>query len=408
MHKLQVEAAPQASAKLWTPANIVTLIRICLVPVFVVVLLSPWPQWFHLPDLAEHSKSLIAAAIFVLISCTDWLDGYLARSRGEVTDFGKFMDPLADKILVMAALLALIELGSLPSWVALIIVAREFIVSGVRMVAASKGTVISASWYGKFKTVFQMMAIVLFTIKDSYMMGTLVEAFSDVMWVISWIVMAIALLLTVVSMLDYISKARELIGLGPSKRAKRKQSSAESNIAGNEEEPGVDVDAAHLEQLAATVIAHASERGITIGTAESLTGGMISAALTSVSGSSAVVRGGIASYATGVKTDVLDVPEQVIEEFGVVSTQVARHMAQGARNDLTCNVAVAVTGIAGPSGAEPGKPVGTVCFACASDNGITAQRKHFEGDRNQVRLQTVFEALRMLDAAVCGQQLGSN
>ena len=222
MHKLQVEAAPQVAAKLWTPANIVTLIRICLVPVFVVVLLSPWPQWFHLPDLAEHSKSLIAAAIFVLISCTDWLDGYLARSRGEVTDFGKFMDPLADKILVMAALLALIELGSLPSWVALIIVAREFIVSGVRMVAASKGTVISASWYGKFKTVFQMIAIVLFTIKDSYMMGTLVEAFSDVMWVISWIVMAIALLLTVVSMLDYISKARELIGLAPSKRAKRK------------------------------------------------------------------------------------------------------------------------------------------------------------------------------------------
>ena len=409
MHKLQVEAAPQASAKLWTPANIVTLIRICLVPVFVVVLLSPWPQWFHLPVLAEHSKSLIAAAIFVLISCTDWLDGYLARSRGEVTDFGKFMDPLADKILVMAALLALIELGSLPSWVALIIVAREFIVSGVRMVAASKGTVISASWYGKFKTVFQMIAIVLFTIKDSYMMGTLVEAFSDVMWVISWIVMAIALLLTVVSMLDYISKARELIGLGPSKRAKRKQSSAESNIAGNEEEPGInEVDATHVEQLAAQVIAHANERGITIGTAESLTGGMLSAALTSVSGSSAVVRGGIASYATGVKTDVLDVPEQVIEEFGVVSTQVARHMAQGARNDLTCNVAVAVTGIAGPSGAEPGKPVGTVCFACANDKGIMAQRKHFEGDRNQVRLQTVFEALRMLDAAVCGQQQGSN
>ena len=403
MHKLQVEAAPQVAAKLWTPANIVTLIRICLVPVFVVVLLSPWPQWFHLPDLAEHSKSLIAAAIFVLISCTDWLDGYLARSRGEVTDFGKFMDPLADKILVMAALLALIELGSLPSWVALIIVAREFIVSGVRMVAASKGTVISASWYGKFKTVFQMIAIVLFTIKDSYMMGTLVEAFSDVMWVISWIVMAIALLLTVVSMLDYISKARELIGLGPSKRAKRKQK-AESEQSENIEEAHVDVQVADIEHLAAQVISHASEQGITIGTAESLTGGMISTALTSISGSSAVVRGGITSYATGVKSDILDVPESVINEFGVVSTQVARHMAQGACKGLTCNVAVAVTGIAGPSGAEPGKPVGTVCLACASDTGITAQRKHFKGDRNQVRMQTTFEALHMIDSAVCGQQ----
>ena len=406
MHKLQVEAAPQVAAKLWTPANIVTLIRICLVPVFVVVLLSPWPQWFHLPDLAEHSKSLIAAAIFVLISCTDWLDGYLARSRGEVTDFGKFMDPLADKILVMAALLALIELGSLPSWVALIIVAREFIVSGVRMVAASKGTVISASWYGKFKTVFQMIAIVLFTIKDSYMMGTLVEAFSDVMWVISWIVMAIALLLTVVSMLDYISKARDLIGLGPSKRARRKQK-AESMQSENAE-GAYAVKAADIEHLAAQVVSHANERGITVGTAESLTGGMISAALTSISGSSAVVRGGITSYATGVKSDVLDVPESVISEFGVVSTQVARHMAQGARKDLACNVAVAVTGIAGPSGAEPGKPVGTVCFACASDAGITAQRKHFEGDRNQVRMQTTCEALRMIDAAVCGRQQASS
>ncbi len=406
MHKLQVEAAPQAATNLWTPANIVTLIRICLVPVFVVVLLSPWPQWFHLPDLAEHSKSLIAAAIFVLISCTDWLDGYLARSRGEVTDFGKFMDPLADKILVMAALLALIELGSLPSWVALIIVAREFIVSGVRMVAASKGTVISASWYGKFKTVFQMIAIVLFAIKDSYMMGTLVEAFSDVMWVISWIVMAIALLLTVVSMLDYISKARDLIGLGPSKRARRKQK-AESMQSENAE-GAYAVKAADIEHLAAQVVSHANERGITVGTAESLTGGMISAALTSISGSSAVVRGGITSYATGVKSDVLDVPESVISEFGVVSTQVARHMAQGARKDLACNVAVAVTGIAGPSGAEPGKPVGTVCFACASDAGITAQRKHFEGDRNQVRMQTTCEALRMIDAAVCGRQQASS
>lgn len=147
MGKIEVSAAPEVSTRLWTPANIVTLIRICLVPVFVVVLLSPWPEFLHLPAIATESKSLIAACIFILISCTDWLDGYLARSRGEVTDFGKFMDPLADKILVVAALLALIELGALPSWVALIIVSREFIVSGVRMVSASKGVVIAAGDY---------------------------------------------------------------------------------------------------------------------------------------------------------------------------------------------------------------------------------------------------------------------
>ena len=161
MHKLQVEAAPQAATSLWTPANIVTLIRICLVPVFVVVLLSPWPQWFHLPDLAEHSKSLIAAAIFVLISCTDWLDGYLARSRGEVTDFGKFMDPLADKCLVTAAMLWFVEIGQMPAWALLVVIIREFGVSGLRMVAADKGRVIAAGWSGKVKTASTMVCIVL-------------------------------------------------------------------------------------------------------------------------------------------------------------------------------------------------------------------------------------------------------
>ncbi len=87
---------PTAPDKLWTPANIVTLIRICLVPVFVLAILSPWPEWVGLPGITMEAKCVIAAGIFILISCTDWIDGYLARSRGEVTDFGKFMDPLAD------------------------------------------------------------------------------------------------------------------------------------------------------------------------------------------------------------------------------------------------------------------------------------------------------------------------
>ena len=119
---------PTAPEKLWTPANIVTLIRICLVPVFVLAIVSPWPIWMGLPDITMEAKRLIAAGIFILISCTDWIDGYLARSRGEVTDFGKFMDPLADKILVAAALIALVELAVLPGWPVLIILAREFIV----------------------------------------------------------------------------------------------------------------------------------------------------------------------------------------------------------------------------------------------------------------------------------------
>lgn len=377
------QVAPTPADKLWTPANIVTLVRICLVPVFVVALLSPWPQWFGLPQVADDSKSLIAAGIFILISCTDWLDGYLARSRGEVTDFGKFMDPLADKILVAAALLALVELGSLPSWVVLVILAREFIVSGVRMVAASEGVVIAASWYGKFKTVFQMIAIVLFCVKDSYMVGSVGTAFSDWLWVLSWGVMIVALVLTVVSMLDYIAKARHLIGFG------RKAPRGET----------VEVPET-LEALAARVLETARAAGRTVGTAESLTGGLIAATLTEVPGSSEVVRGGVVSYAAEVKRDVLGVDAEVIARCGVVSGETARAMAEGARRELACDIAVAVTGIAGPGGAEPGKPVGTVWIGLADAAGTRAQLFAFEGTREDVRFHTVRAALEMVVEAL--------
>ncbi|HIW75220.1 MULTISPECIES: CDP-diacylglycerol--glycerol-3-phosphate 3-phosphatidyltransferase [Gordonibacter] len=396
----QVEPTP--TDKLWTPANIVTLVRICLVPVFVVALLSPWPQWFGLPQVADDSKSLIAAGIFILISCTDWLDGYLARSRGEVTDFGKFMDPLADKILVAAALLALVELGSLPSWVVLVILAREFIVSGVRMVAASEGVVIAASWYGKFKTVFQMIAIVLFCVKDSYMVGSIGAAFSDWLWLLSWAVMIVALVLTIVSMLDYIAKARHLIGFGP-KGGKKVAGGSASPVADVQEHgaAGVGVSEADpgLEGLAAEVIAAARAAGATVGTAESLTGGLIAGALTGVPGSSEVVRGGVVSYVNEVKHGLLGVPSQTLECEGAVSAQTARAMAEGARRDLGCDMAIAVTGIAGPGGAEPGKPVGTVWVGFADGAQTEAQLYEFSGDRAQVRAQTVCVALERLLAA---------
>ena len=415
------QARPASTDKLWTPANIVTLARICLVPVFVVVLISPWPQWLGLPQVADDAKSLIAAGIFILISCTDWLDGYLARSRGEVTDFGKFMDPLADKILVAAALLALIELGSLPSWVALVILAREFIVSGVRMVAASEGVVIAASWYGKFKTVFQMVAIVLFCVKDSYMVGSLNAAFSDWLWVLSWGVMIVALVLTVVSMLDYIAKARHLIGFG------RKPKDAPAGDSGNgapadgpvplegaavagaagKSRPITDAEAASIEPealdaLARRVLGSARRAGVRLGTAESLTGGLIAAVLTGVPGSSDTVRGGVVSYVDDVKHEVLGVPRETLERHGAVSAETARAMAQGARRDLDADVAVSVTGIAGPTGAEPGKPVGTVWIGLADAEGAEARLHEFPGDRGQVRLLTVRAALERLEEALEG------
>lgn len=194
----------------WTPANIVTLVRILLIPVFVAVLLSPWPSWFPDPGFWTLVQPWLAAAVFGAISATDALDGYLARSRDEVTTLGKFMDPLADKILVCAALLALVELGDIPSWVALVIIAREFIVSGLRMLAASEGVVIAASWYGKVKTVLQIIAVLLFIVKDALGYGIADGGLSSAVTLLAWVVMASAVMMTLVSMIDYIRKSQEL------------------------------------------------------------------------------------------------------------------------------------------------------------------------------------------------------
>lgn len=377
-------AADEGRQSIWTPSNIITIARILLVPVFVAVLLAPWPQWFGL-DLVLHEsvKRFIAAIIFVLISGTDWLDGYLARSRGEVTDFGKFMDPLADKILVAAALISLVELDALPTWVVLIILAREFIVSGVRMMAASKGVVIAASMLGKFKTVFQMAAIVLFVVKDSHAHDSIQAALHDPLWITSWIVMTIALVLTVASLVDYLMKARPLFGLGNPRAA-----GADAELP--------PVDEALLASLADSVVTRARETGATIATAESLTGGMIGEALTRIPGSSAVFKGGILSYANSAKEHLLDVPAEVLSKDGAVSRLCALAMANGARKTLDTRVAVAVTGIAGPGGAEPGKPVGTVWVAIATDRDSRAVRFRFEGNRGEVRLQTAAKALEMI------------
>ena len=138
-------------------ANKLTVMRMILIPIFLVFLVF---------DCLPYGKS-IATALFIIASITDKLDGYIARSRNQVTNFGKFMDPLADKLLVTAALVSLVELNLIPAWAVVVIVAREFAVSGLRTIAASEGTVIAASWWGKIKTVIQMIAIILLFLKIS-------------------------------------------------------------------------------------------------------------------------------------------------------------------------------------------------------------------------------------------------
>jgi nicotinamide-nucleotide amidase len=189
-------------------ANRVTVLRMVFIPVFVAVLLGNMPDW----------GPVWAAGIFTLLAITDGVDGYLARTRNEVTTFGKFLDPLADKLLVTAALVALVELGTLPSWVALVIISREFIVSGLRMVSIAEGRVIAASNYGKIKTVFQILAIVAFIVKDS---GPIVRILgvqgASYFSALSWLLMGVAVVLTILSMIDYFYHARDVI-TGPWER----------------------------------------------------------------------------------------------------------------------------------------------------------------------------------------------
>ncbi len=196
-------------------ANVITVARIMLIPLFLVALLGEWARFLSAPQWWNAAKPWIAAGIFIGLAATDALDGWVARARGEVTTFGALVDPLADKLLVTAALFALVDLDRLPAWIAIIIVSREFIVTGLRMVAVAEGRVVAASEYGKAKTVLQIVAIVAFILKDS----PALHGFMEPRWVAwfgigAWIAMGVALLATVASMIDYFLLAGHVIS-GP-------------------------------------------------------------------------------------------------------------------------------------------------------------------------------------------------
>ncbi|MCM1144023.1 MAG: CDP-diacylglycerol--glycerol-3-phosphate 3-phosphatidyltransferase [Blautia sp.] len=169
--------------------NKLTMFRVILIPFFVL---------FMLVEITSVDK-WIALAIFIIASLTDLLDGKIARKYNLVTNFGKFMDPLADKLLVCSALICLVAMDKIPAWMVIVIIAREFIISGFRLIASDNGVVIAASYWGKFKTTFQMVMICLL-IAD-------IEAIS----VLTTIVMWIAVLLTVISLIDYLVKNKDVM-----------------------------------------------------------------------------------------------------------------------------------------------------------------------------------------------------
>lgn len=184
-----------------TWANRITIARIVFIPVVVVILLARLPDW----------GPWWAAGLFTILAATDAVDGYIARSRNQITTFGKLIDPLADKLLVTAALVSLVELGTVPAWVALVIISREFIVTGLRMVAIAEGRTIAAGNFGKAKTVLQVIAIVAFILINSDPVKELSGEAIALFEIGAWGIMGIALLLTVTSMIDYFYHARDVI-----------------------------------------------------------------------------------------------------------------------------------------------------------------------------------------------------
>ena len=172
--------------------NKLTIMRVILIPFFVFFLLSP-----YFPAYGNY----IAVAIFIVASLTDMLDGKIERKYNLVTNFGKFMDPLADKLLVCSAMICLIELDRLAAWIVIVIIAREFIISGFRLVASDNGVVIAASYWGKFKTTFQMLMVIVL-ILDIQM---------PFFQILGTVLTYVALILTVVSLIDYIVKNKDVL-----------------------------------------------------------------------------------------------------------------------------------------------------------------------------------------------------
>ena len=174
--------------------NKLTVLRVCMIPFFVVMLLLNGGE--------NQTYRYIAAAIFIVASLTDMLDGKITRKYNLVTNFGKFMDPLADKLLVCSALICLVDLKQLPAWMVIVIISREFIISGFRLVASDNGIVIAASYWGKFKTTFQMISVILLIVR--------IPALTVLTQICVWT----ALVLTVISLVDYIAKNHKVLTEG--------------------------------------------------------------------------------------------------------------------------------------------------------------------------------------------------
>jgi len=339
--------------------NALTISRLVAIPVLMALLLLRFPG---------HDQ--VAAALFIAFSLTDTVDGQLARRSGRVTDLGKFLDPLADKLFVLSVLIVLVQEGLVAAWVVVVIFSRELIITILRSVGAGQGRIIPAAPLGKTKTVMQMSAVALLILQRPY----------PVLAPLAGVAVAVAVVFTLWSGLDYLWRFRHLIGPFDTSRVR------------------VASGAAPDHSLATDLGAVLRSSGLSVAVAESCTGGMVGAAITDVPGSSAYFVGGVIAYSDEVKRRDLDVPADLLASFGAVSQEVAEAMARGARSRFGTDLAVGVTGIAGPDSDGTTKPVGLTYVAVASVERTVSTEFKFQGDRETNRRRATAEALRMLVA----------
>jgi len=365
-------AVPPQTARVANIANGLTLLRLLLVPVFAVLLLHDGGQ--------DTGWRTAAAVVFAVASVTDRLDGELARRYGLVTEFGKLADPIADKALIGTALVGLSALALLPWWVTAVILVREIGVTVLRFWVIRHG-VIPASRGGKAKTLAQALAIELYLLPLPH--GVLAPA-----------VMFVALVLTLLTGADYVLRATRL------RRATRPAHGVAPLAPVGTAAPGV-VEAPGGVAPAA-IHAALEAQGATVAVAESLTAGLLAAALTENPGASRTFRGGIVVHATDLKASLGGVPAGLLAELGPVSAPVAEAMAEGVRQRLAAGYGVALTGVAGPE-PQGGQPVGTVYVGVAGPRGTVVRRLALAGDRARIRAAAVQGALDLLAVVLSGR-----
>jgi CDP-diacylglycerol--glycerol-3-phosphate 3-phosphatidyltransferase len=349
--------------------NALTISRLAAIPVLMVLLLVRFPY---------HDQ--VAAAVFLAASLTDTLDGNLARWRGQVTELGKFLDPLADKLFILSVLIVLVQLGELAAWVVVVIFGRELLITVLRSLSASQGRVISATPFGKTKTVSQVLAVLLLILQRPY--PSLHFGAS--------LAVGFAVAFTVLSGVDYLWRFRHVFlqrneGSGPPKPRPVPGGGA----------PGAE---SPVNPLVRKIGEGLRRQQLTLAVAESCTGGLLAAALTDQPGSSAYFQGGVIAYSNAVKKSLLGVSDELLERHGAVSAEVARAMAEGVRRLLGADLGVSVTGIAGPEADGTGKPVGLTQIWLAGEGPGEGRGFRFDGNRWENRRRAVDEALSLIQA----------